>query len=132
LELEDINFSVESTLPRLRRRFPNDQLVFLFGSDAAQKLANWPLAEKLLSGQELVVGLRGQDKRAQLEQVMVAWPIQPNAVTIIDSYAAAISSSKIRNGLRQRQKVDGLLSSVERYSGQNWLYVSLSQPSAAH
>lgn len=131
MELEDVNFSVEHTLPRLRRRFPDDQLVFLFGSDAVQQLQNWPLAKRLISGHELVIGMRAQTKRAQLEQLITAWPTQPKALTIIDSYAAAISSSKIRNGLRQRQKVDGLLASVERYSGQNWLYVSLSQPSVA-
>lgn len=126
LELEDANFSVEHTLPRLRQRFPDDQLVFLFGSDAVRQLHSWPLAERLLSGYELIIGLRGQTKRAQLEQLITAWPVQPKALTIIDSYAPTVSSSRVRHGLRQREQVEGLLTSVERYSGQNWLYVSLS------
>ncbi len=127
-DMEDVNFSVERTLPRLRRRFPNDQLVFLFGSDVARQLSSWPLAERLISGHELIVGLRGQTKRTQLEQIITAWPTQPKALTIIDSYAPTVSSSRVRHGLQQQQPVDGLLTSVERYSGQNWLYVSLSQP----
>lgn len=130
LELEDVNFSVEYTLPRLRRRFPNDRLVFLFGSDVVKQLQSWPKAKRLIGGYELVIGLRDQTTRGQLEQTMADWPVQPGAVTVIDSYAATVSSSQVRDGLRQRHKVDGLLASVERYSGKNWLYVSLSKSPA--
>ena len=65
LELDDVSFSIERTLPRLKREFLSDQLVFLFGSDAIQHLGNWPLAERLLASSELVIGLRSQDDRLQ-------------------------------------------------------------------
>src|SRR5438270_13558590 len=41
LELPDISFSIERTLPRLEQKFQGDHLVFLFGSDAALQLPDW-------------------------------------------------------------------------------------------
>src|SRR3982751_4027627 len=42
LELDDVSFTVERTLPALYKRFPQTQLIFLFGSDAVEQLPNWP------------------------------------------------------------------------------------------
>jgi nicotinic acid mononucleotide adenylyltransferase len=44
LELVDVSFSVERTLPKLRQLFPDAELVFLFGSDVVAGLADWPAA----------------------------------------------------------------------------------------
>ena len=125
LELVDVNFSVERTLPALQQRFAGDELVFLFGSDVIPGLADWPHADRLLADGELVVGLRDQDNRASLHTIVEAWPIQPKAVTIFPSYAPAVSSGRVREALRRRQPATGLLTSVERYSDRHWLYVSL-------
>lgn len=129
LELEDTSFNVSRTLPRLKKRFPGAQLVFLFGSDVALGLADWPGADRLLKGAELVVGIRSRDKRGNVRRAVEAWPVQPESVTIFDSYAPAVSSGIVREALRQgrgRGKAPGLLSSVERYSDRHWLYVSIS------
>lgn len=125
LELVDVSFSVERTLPALQKQFAGDTLVFLFGSDVVPGLSNWPHADKLLASGELVIGLRNQDDRDSLHGIVEAWPVQPKAVTVFPSYAPAVSSGKVREALRRRQPADGLLSSVERYSDRNWLYVSL-------
>jgi nicotinate-nucleotide adenylyltransferase len=127
LELPDVSFSIEYTLPRLQRQFADCQLVWLFGSDAASCLHEWPLAERLLQRGELIIGLRSKTDRAVLEHTMATWPTQPLALTIVASYAPTVSSSKIRAGLRQGRHVAGLLSSVVRYSNQHWLYVSLNR-----
>lgn len=129
LELEDVSFSVEYTLPRLRRRFANDQLVFLFGSDTARQIIDWPLAERLLRRDELVVGVRQRDNLKELEAAIGNWPVRPKALTIFESHSPAVSSRKIRESLRSRRPVSGLLSSVKRYSAQHWLYISLARPS---
>lgn len=126
LEMVDISFSVEKTLPRLRKQFGKSQLVFLFGSDVVPSLQAWPKSEKLLAGNELIIGLRHKAKREDLHAIVEAWPIKPKAVTVFPSYAPEVSSGRIREALRLRKKAPGVLKSVERYSDHNWLYVSLS------
>jgi nicotinate-nucleotide adenylyltransferase len=127
LELVEANFSVRRTLPELHRRFDGDNLVFLFGSDVAQSLANWPGADRLLEGSELVIGIRSRDNRDVLHRTVEAWPARPESVIIFDSYAPAVSSGVVREALRRGEsEAPGLLTSVERYSDRHWLYVSLA------
>jgi nicotinate-nucleotide adenylyltransferase len=127
IELVDINFTVERTLPKLQQRFKDSQLVFLVGSDSVKWLPEWPNAERLLSATELVVGVRKGDNVADMKRTIAAWPQQPQALIIFKSYAADVSSRIVRDGLRQRQVPRGLLQSVARYSDRHWLYVSLAK-----
>jgi len=127
LELDDVSFSVARTLPKLQTRFRGHQLAFLFGSDAISNLPSWPQAERLLSQAELVVGCRWQDDSADIHELIGGWPIVPRAYSVINSYAPDISSGKVRSALRRRQSIRGLLKSVEQYSNQNWLYISLTE-----
>jgi nicotinate (nicotinamide) nucleotide adenylyltransferase len=126
LELPDVNFSTERTIPRLRHIFPDEQLVFLFGSDIVSNLMNWPKAESLLRHCELVIGVRDQDDVIKIQKQISEWPIQPADLIIFTSFAPHVSSGSIREALRSRTYVKGLLSSVQRYSDHHWLYVSFS------
>ena len=126
LELVDVSFNVERTLPYLQKRFFGDELVFLFGSDVIPNLADWPRAENLLEAGELVIGLRFKDDRQTIHKIVEGWPAQPQAVIIFESYAPEVSSGKVREALRTRQAAAGVLKSVERYSDHHWLYVSLA------
>lgn len=126
LELEDVSFTVATTLPRLRKRFPKDQLVFLVGSDVAQTLPKWENAERLMQQSEVVIGVRAADSLVVTRDLVHKWPVQPQKAIVFESHSAEISSRKIREALRLRQHTPGLLKSVERYSSRNWLYVSLA------
>jgi nicotinate-nucleotide adenylyltransferase len=126
LELVDVSFSVERTLPFLRQQFPDSELVFLFGSDVVAGLPNWPNVHRLLESAELVIGLRENDDHDATQRIIEDWPTQPKLLTMFPSYAPHVSSVRVRDALRQRQPVSGLLTSVERYSDHNWLYVSLA------
>jgi nicotinate-nucleotide adenylyltransferase len=129
LEMVDVSFSVQRTLPELQQQFPGTELVFLMGSDVVPSLQSWPNIEQLLKQCELVVGVRAskdQKDRQQLKQLIDSWAIAPQALTIFDSYAPSVSSTVIREALRQRQPTKGLLLSVERYSNHHWLYVSVA------
>jgi nicotinate-nucleotide adenylyltransferase len=127
MEMVDVNFSVSRTLPKLQELFANNQLVFLFGSDVVPGIADWPNAANLLKNHELVIGLRGDDRRAEIHKIIETWQPQPKAVTVFESYAPDVSSGKIREALRLRQPAaKGTLKSVERYSDRHWLYVSLA------
>ena len=125
IELTDISFSVEYTLPKLKTQFAGDQLVFLFGSDVIPTLGDWPKVDRLLKDAELVIGLRQHTDLKRIKQQIEQLPIQSSAVSIISSYAPTISSGKVRSALRRGTRAEGMLTSVERYSNQNWLYVSL-------
>ena len=126
LELVDVSFSVNRTLPHLEKEFPGDQLVFLIGSDLLKQLPNWPNSERLLKDCELVIGVRDGDEIEKLKDMIDSWEVKPKAATIFVSYAPHVSSSKIRNALRRRQSTQGLLKSVASYSNKHWLYVSVS------
>lgn len=124
LELVDASFSVKRTLPGLQSRFKGAELVFLFGSDILPYLQSWPQADKLLAGSELVIGLRKQDNRQALHNIIEAWPTPPKVLTMFVSYAPDISSGRVRQALAKGEAAKGLLTSVERYSNRHWLYVS--------
>lgn len=126
LEMVDIRFSVERTLPHLQSLYKKDELVFLFGSDVVPSLSTWPNVDKLLKTSELVIGLRFKDDRDTIHKIVEGWQTQPKAVTVFESFAPNISSGKVREALRKRQVAEGILKSVERYSNRNWLYVSLA------
>lgn len=125
LELDDVSFTIDRTLPSLSKKFPQSQLVFLFGSDAVEQLPNWPLYERLLEVSELVVGIRASDRISSIEAMLRKWNTQPKAVNIFNSFAPEVSSNKVREALRNQTHTDGALSSVKRYSQRNWLYVSV-------
>jgi nicotinic acid mononucleotide adenylyltransferase len=87
---------------------------------------DWPHVDQLFKAAELVIGLRNQDAREDIHAIVEDWKVKPQAVTIFPSFAPEVSSGKVREALRKREPVSGLLKSVERYSDHNWLYVSLA------
>ncbi|HEX7368170.1 MAG TPA: nicotinate-nicotinamide nucleotide adenylyltransferase [Candidatus Saccharimonadales bacterium] len=128
LETDDISFSVARTLPRLQRCFAGSQLVFLFGSDVAQHIHEWPLAENLLTRAEIVVGLRGSGAgRSDMEQILAGWPVGLRRPLLVRSCEPDVSSHSVRQALATRTHVRGLLRSVAAYSNRHWLYVSLAK-----
>lgn len=126
LDLVDVNFSVQRTLPQLQREFPDSRLVFLVGSDVAPGIPNWPNASQLLKQSELVIGVRSGGDMDALKTMVNSWSPMPQAVTIFDSYAPDVSSRIIREALQKRRPTAGLLSSVQRYSNHHWLYISVT------
>jgi nicotinate-nucleotide adenylyltransferase len=126
LELVDISFSIERTLPKLKALFAGDQLVFLLGSDVLPKIISWPNVNRLLKSSELIVGLRSNSSVDDIKQSIDSLPVPPKGVTYINSYAPGVSSENVKEGLRNQHRVAGILRSVERYSNRNWLYISLA------
>ena len=124
MEMVDKNYSVMRTLPQLKSLFPDVDLVFLMGSDSALTIPAWPGAGRLLACCELVVGVRAEHEFTYIDQTIRSWPVLPCSLKVIDSYAPDISSSRIRQALRENHYTKGLLSSVQRYARSEWLYVS--------
>lgn len=124
IDSSDVSFSVSRTLPKLSNMFYGSSLVFLFGSDTLSTLKDWPRVELLLKSSELVVGVREGDELS-VEDWLNALPRAPKQLYQFNSFAPAVSSTKIRDALRREVEAEGILSSVRRYSNRNWLYISL-------
>ncbi|MBC7546188.1 hypothetical protein H7171_00405 [Candidatus Saccharibacteria bacterium] len=125
VELSDMSLTIKRTLPQLRHRFAGAELVFIFGSDAIASLPMWPHAERFLQSTEFLIGVRSGHDTAAVSDMIRSWPTQPKKFSVIESYAPHVSSTSIREALRERGSAAGLLASVARYSDRHWLYVSL-------
>lgn len=126
LELVDVAFTIDRTLPKLRKLADKGQLVFLMGSDIAEQVPAWQNADALLQEAELVVGIRQRDNAARVYKKLFGWKVQPKELHVFTSFAADISSREVREALYQRSSAPGLLASVRQYSNRNWLYISLA------
>src|SRR6202034_3223049 len=92
LELPDIYFDVNRTLPKLRREFKNSRLFLLMGGEVATNLPIWPEAKKLVKTCELIIGLRdGQNKADILQRLKSITPTQEQ-ITFLKSTKPHISS----------------------------------------
>lgn len=127
LELVEARLTISRSLPHLRRVFADADLVLLVGSDVLPSIPTWPQYERLLRQMELVVGVREGESLEAMRLHVATWPVQPRRLTVFHSYAPTISSSAVRQHLRAGRLVHGVLSSVRRYSRQNWLYVRLPE-----
>ncbi len=121
MELPDAQFSVAKTLPRLKQQFQDSKLLLLMGSDTAEHLPEWPLINTLLKQAGLIIGLRGQNTKNQIEKVLKPLP-QPVELFMLTSPEPEISSAKIRKQISSRQKSNEILTSVKTYAKKNWLY----------
>ena len=123
LELPDKQFTVLRTLPRIRTKFPHEQLVFLVGSDVAKYMAGWPSVARLFSAAELCIGRRKEDSEGAIFDALAQAPSQPIKTTIIESHDKRVSSSAIRLALYEHRHIAGLLQSVRDYVKREWLYI---------
>lgn len=123
LEIEDKEFSVTRTLPRLQQRFMGTELVYLCGSDVVRHMAVWPHIRQLLGAVELCVGLRDGESRPAVEVLITQLPFKPRGLSVIDSYSSQVSSSAVRQAIREHRTAKGLLRSVRLYATQEWLYL---------
>ncbi len=61
-------FTLPDTLNLLRNEYPDTGFTFLFGSDVALNMKNWPHLEILLQNSHIAIGLRGDTSASIIEQ----------------------------------------------------------------
>lgn len=123
LDTTDKYFSVTRTLPRLQQLFPHDELVLLLGSDVVQYLPQWQHIDTLVKSTSFCIGLRAGAERRGIEQMFSQLGLPPERLIMVESFAADVTSSGIRDALRARRTVRGLLTSVYKYARKEWLYL---------
>lgn len=122
--LEQSNFSVEETLPKLKALFMGAELYMLLGEDVFTHLNSWPHVESLLSSTSFIIGLRSGDEtkmQQHLHTIKKVRGIKFNTSFLVTEYPE-ISSSKIRLALKNSQKPTGHLSVLTNYIKKNKLY----------
>ncbi len=104
-----LSYSVK-TLRKLKREYPKTEFFFIVGSDAVPELDTWKDAEELFRLSRFVIACRpGWGKL----------PLPPNAELLEDDFPA-ISSSELRNLIRQGRTVDkfiptGVIDVINKY-----------------
>jgi nicotinate-nucleotide adenylyltransferase len=97
--LNDKNFSVSNTLPKLRQLFPDADITLLVGSDIALQLKDWRGIGQLLKTCDLAIGLRSQHQDSSVDSAMeslqadVGFSIQ---YELIKTSHAHIASSQLK------------------------------------
>lgn len=102
LELEDTQFSVDQTLPKLHKLFPGSQLTLLVGSDVARTfLYRWDGLDTLLADTPVAIGLRSSDEAEDMTAIMyqLSQEYELNAdYVILSTPESTMASSHIRSG----------------------------------
>lgn len=123
LDTTDKYFSVTRTLPRLQQLFPRTELVLLLGSDVAHYMPEWQHVDTLVKNVSFCIGLRTGAERDGIEQIFSQLGLPADRLRMVESFAADVTSSGIREALRSHRTVRGLLTSVYKYAQKEWLYL---------
>ena len=122
--LEQANFSVESTLPKLQALFEGAKIYMLLGEDVFAHMNSWPHVERLLKTVRFIVGIRVGDEtkvKQYLQTVEKTRGIQFKTIFLVTEHQS-VSSSKIRLSLKRNQQPQGLLPKTQEYIQQHGLY----------
>jgi len=102
LLLDTPRFNINDTLPELRLRFGDAPLVMLMGSDLVRTFKyRWPGLEDLLASVELAIGLRGDDTKQEIVELLKECASEygtPITFHILPSPRAHIASTQVRRG----------------------------------
>jgi nicotinate-nucleotide adenylyltransferase len=122
LALPDRNFSYAKTMPRLKAKFPNDELYMLFGSDVVVSIIHWPLYRKLLESSGLIIGVREGQSPSFVRATAERLPTPKYGLHVIKSKNHDASSANIRESLGKAELPTGRLKSLDSYIKKHWLY----------
>lgn len=125
--LPDKRFTVATSLPRIKKLYPDSEILMLVGNDVLSHMSVWPLVRELLSAVGIVVAVRGDKNERHAFDLLSKLPVQPIEAHVITGKHKHIESREIRKNLMLNKTSEGLLSSVAGYTGKHWLYKSLGK-----
>lgn len=133
-----VSYTVE-TLRAMEREMPEDEMHLIVGSDSFLEMGLWKDHEEILSRAAIVIIPRpgsevGRSRRdlapvlsSALAEPGTPWPFSPRGAlpfaSVVRSEPVEISSTEIRNRLRQGRSIDGMIPPlVEAYVRRQGLY----------
>lgn len=112
-----------NTVQRLKKKYPKADIYLLIGSDMLLTFDEWRLYRRLLSMATLVAAGRGDSSAKELEHAKETIEKQGGRVILLDMEPLKVSSTEIREKLRNKQDTTGLLSDfVADYAIKRKLY----------
>ncbi|STZ77300.1 nicotinate-nucleotide adenylyltransferase [Bergeriella denitrificans] len=114
------------TVQIFRQQFPQTPLWWLLGSDSLMKLHTWKKWQTLVRQIHIAVAMRQGDNLSRAPRELHAWlgeGLQNGSVKILQAPLYDVSSTQIRELIRQGGNSDGLLPpQVARYIRKHGLY----------
>ncbi len=123
LQSEEKNYSI-TTVRRLKENFPEKEFVFLIGGDSLVQFHTWYEYRKLLQEIPLYVFGRGSCPPSDFEAAAQKLRAEGGNITIIEEEIPNISSSEIREKIKNSQSLGELVpAKVESYIYRQGLYL---------
>lgn len=113
-DLEEEQFSVANTLPKLKKIFKGYELYLLLGSDILKNLPKWQNADQLKREVKIIAGQRADNEK----------PKRQTDETVIYTYFADLSSKSLRSLLKDGETPHGIEQSVLYYIKKHRLYAA--------
>ena len=114
------------TVQIFRQQFPAARLWWLLGSDSLMRLHTWKKWQTLVKQTHIAVAMREGDSLGQTPRELHAWlgeALQNGSVRILQAPLCDISSTRIRQDIRNGSLPDGLIPpQVARYIREHGLY----------
>lgn len=109
-DTQEPHFTLAKSLPKLRSKYPDSELVFLVGSDVAENLHRWQGIDKYAEQLEFLVAKRSPSaKKLDMTDLNIQYSKSPQPKIS----GAAIRSGEIKTGI----------SKVDAYIAEHKLYV---------
>jgi nicotinate-nucleotide adenylyltransferase len=127
LERDGPSYTVD-TLTAIHDSRPDAQLTFILGADIAGTLSSWHEPGRLLALADLAVASRSGSARAGVLDAVRTLGRGADAVTFLDMAPVGISSSEVRERVREHQPIDRLVEpAVAGYIAHHGLYTEPSR-----
>lgn len=124
VDLETTNITTDDTLRYLHQRFSGGEYWYIVGSDMLKHIKDWAGHEALFANMNLCVVLRDdselEDTDQQLKRLHKEYP--DTVFTILPSVWSPVSSSSVKQSLRNGEVVTGVDPAVQEYIHKHGLY----------
>jgi len=124
--LPDKKFLFATSMPRIRKLYPDATLNMLIGTDVLSHLSVWPMAKQFIKELGLIVAVRGEKDERHAHQLLASLPVEPRESHVLVSKHKFLASRDLRSELRKGNNPEGMLKSVSSYAKKNWLYDSVA------
>jgi nicotinate (nicotinamide) nucleotide adenylyltransferase len=124
VDLETKNITTKDTLNYLHQRFPGSEYWYIVGSDMLGHMTEWPGHEQIFEAMHLCVVLRDNDELPTVKQhVTNLKDKHPDTqFVILPSVWSPVSSSKVKESLRNGVITTGVDPAVQEYIHKHQLY----------
>ncbi len=98
-ELQNHLIYTYQTLDYFKGKYSNDEICFILGSDLYSSFSTWKNYTYILENYQILVVLRDDDKREELEKL---YPNIPKNVLFTDVHPFVLSSTKVRDAFQRK------------------------------